>query len=84
LKLRYIKHEKYFLLILTKWAETVVWNRKDIGRIKKRTNWRNHTGENKSYKIKNAAASIDGISDTVAGSWVRCRFLSAQEIKTVF
>jgi hypothetical protein len=34
-----------------------------------------HCEDEKSYKIKNAAASIDGISDTVAGSRVRCRFL---------
>lgn len=33
--------------------------------------------ENKPYKIKNGAATIDGISDTVAVLWVRCRFLTA-------
>ena len=29
-----------------------------------------HCDENKSYKTKNTAASTDGISETVAGSWV--------------
>ena len=84
LKLRYVKHEEYFLLILTKSAEIWVGNRKDTGRIKKRTNWRNHTDENKLYKIKNAASSIDGISGTSAGSWVRFRFLQRKKLILCF
>ena len=42
MKLRCVKHEEYFLPILTKLAEIWVGDRRDNGRIKKRTKCRNH------------------------------------------